>query len=136
MSVILSIKELVETDIISVGEYDTLGDMVVKVIPHTKRNIFPVISDERKLLGVIEFDRLRKDMFDQTKYPNSVKRYMTTPPDIITITESATSVLEKFEQTGAWNLPVVDREGRYLGFLSKSNILTAYRDKLREMTQE
>ena len=136
VSVILSIRELVETDILSVGEYDTLGDMVVKVIPHTKRNIFPVIDSEGKLLGVIEFDRLRKDMFDQTKYPNSVKRYMTTPPDIITITESATSVLEKFEQTGAWNLPVVDKEGRYQGFLSKSNILTAYREKLREMTQE
>lgn len=75
-------------------------------------------------------------MFDQTKYPNSVKRYMITPPDIITITESATSVLEKFEQTGAWNLPVVDKNGLYQGFLSKSNILTAYREKLREMTQE
>ena len=129
-------EELIETDILSVGEYDTLGDMVVKVIPHTKRNIFPVLSEEKKLLGVIEFDRLRKDMFDQTKYPNSVKRYMNTPPDIIHINESATSVLEKFEQTGAWNLPVVDKNDCYLGFLSKSNILTAYREKLREMTQE
>jgi CIC family chloride channel protein len=136
VSVVLSIGDLIETNIQSVGEYDTLGDMVVRVIPHTTRNIFPVLDGEGKLLGVVEFDRLRKDMFDQSKYPNSVKRYMVTAPDTIFEGESASSVLEKFESTGAWNLPVVDAGGRYLGFVSKSRILTAYREKLKEMTQE
>ena len=136
VSVVLSIRSLVETNILSIGEYDTLGDMVVRVIPHTTRNIFPVLNGEGKLLGVVEFDRLRKDMFDQSKYPNSVQRYMTTPPDKIFDGESASSVLDKFEQTGAWNLPVVDKDGKYLGFVSKSRILTAYREKLKEMTQE
>ena len=136
VSVVLSIRSLIETNIVSVGEYDTLGDMVVRVIPHTTRNIFPVVSSEGKLLGIVEFDKLRKDMFDQSKYPNSVQRYMTTPPDMIYDGESASSVLEKFENTGAWNLPVVDESGHYLGFVSKSRILTAYREKLKEMTQE
>lgn len=136
VSVVLSIRSLIETNILSVGEYDTLGDMVVRVIPHTTRNIFPVLSGEGKLLGVVEFDKLRKDMFDQTKYPNSVQRYMITPPDVIIDNESASSVLEKFENTGAWNLPVTDKDGRYVGFVSKSRILTAYREKLKEMTQE
>jgi CIC family chloride channel protein len=136
VGVVLSIRSLIESDIIAVSEYDTLGDMVVRVIPHTKRNIFPVVAEDGHLLGVVEFDRLRKDMFDQTKYPNSITRYMITPPDIVAVNESATSVLEKFEATGAWNLPVVDKENKYLGFISKSNILTAYREKLKEMTQE
>ena len=136
VSVVLSIRSLIETNIVSVGEYDTLGDMVVRVIPHTTRNIFPVVSSDGSLLGVVEFDRLRKDMFDHSKYPNSVQRYMITPPDTIYDGENASSVLEKFENTGAWNLPVVDKEGKYLGFVSKSRILTAYREKLKEMTQE
>ena len=136
VSVVLSIRSLIETNIVSVGEYDTLGDMVVRVIPHTTRNIFPVLSSDGALLGVVEFDRLRKDMFDHSKYPNSVQRYMITPPDTIYDGENASSVLEKFENTGAWNLPVVDKEGKYLGFVSKSRILTAYREKLKEMTQE
>jgi CIC family chloride channel protein len=136
VSVVLSIHSLIETNIVSVGEYDTLGDMVARVIPHTTRNIFPVLNAEGKLLGVVEFDRLRKDMFDQSKYPNSVQRYMITSPDVIYDGESASSVLEKFETTGAWNLPVVDKDGKYLGFVSKSRILTAYREKLKEMTQE
>jgi len=136
VSVVLSIRSLIETNIVGVGEYDTLGDMVVRVIPHTTRNIFPVLGEESKLLGIVEFDRLRKDMFDQSKYPNSVQRYMTPPPDVIYDYEPASSVLEKFEATGAWNLPVVDSAGRYLGFVSKSRILTAYREKLKEMTQE
>ena len=136
VSVVLSIRSLRETNILSVGEYDTLGDMVVRVIPHTTRNIFPVLDSENKLLGIVEFDRLRKDMFDQSKYPNSVQRYMAPPADLIYDGESASSVLEKFEATGAWNLPVVDIKGHYLGFVSKSHILTAYREKLKEMTQE
>ena len=136
VSVVLSIRSLIETNIVSVGEYDTLGDMVVRVIPHTTRNIFPVVNGEGRLLGVVEFDKLRKDMFDQSKYPNSVQRYMITPPDVIYDGESASSVLEKFENTGAWNLPVVDEHSHYLGFVSKSRILTAYREKLKEMTQE
>ncbi len=136
VSVVLSVRSLVETNILSVSEYDTLGDMVVRVIPHTTRNIFPVLNGENKLLGVVEFDRLRKDMFDQSKYPNSVQRYMTPPADLLYDGESASSVLEKFETTGAWNLPIVDAGGVYLGFVSKSRILTAYREKLKEMTQE
>ena len=137
VSVVLSIHSLIETNIVSVGEYDTLGDMVARVIPHTTRNIFPVITDDGRLLGIVEFDRLRKDMFDQSKYPNSVQRYMTAPLDIIYDGEAAASVLEKFEATGAWNLPVVDSTTkRYLGFISKSHILSAYREKLKEMTQE
>ncbi len=136
VSVVLSVRSLIETNILSVSEYDTLGDMVVRVIPHTTRNIFPVLDGENRLLGVVEFDRLRKDMFDQSKYPNSVQRYMTPPADVIYEGESASSVLEKFETTGAWNLPVVDNNKQYLGFVSKSHILTAYRDKLKEMTQE
>lgn len=136
VSVVLSIGDLIETNILSVGEYDTLGDMVVRVIPHTTRNIFPVLDGEGRLMGVVEFDRLRKDMFDQSKYPNSVQRYMTPPADVIFEGEAASSVLEKFENTGAWNLPVVDSGRRYVGFVSKSRILTAYREKLKEMTQE
>ncbi len=136
VSVVLSVRSLVETNMLTVGEFDTLGDMVVRVIPHTTRNIFPVLGEGDKLLGVVEFDKLRKDMFDQSKYPNSVRRYMTPPADVILEGESASSVLEKFEQTGAWNLPMTTREGVYIGFVSKSRILTAYREKLKEMTQE
>ena len=136
VGVILSIGGLIENDFTSISPNDTLGDLVANVIPHTRRNIFPVVDADDKLLGVIEFDKLRGDMFDHTKYPLSVQRYMITPPDIIEKSESATSVLEKFENTGAWNLPVIDKEGRYVGFISKSHILTAYREKLKEMTQE
>lgn len=136
ISVILSIKPLIETDFTPVSDSDTLGDMVVHIIPHTRRNLFPVVDAEGKFQGVILFDALRKDMFDTKKYPNSVKRYMTPAPDTLDPAESASSVLEKFENSDAWNLPVVDRDGRYVGFISKSHILEAYRSKLKEMSQE
>lgn len=136
VSIVLDIESMVETDFRPVGEHDTLGDMVVSAIPHTKRNIFPVINSEDKLLGIILFDELRVDMFDSTKYPNSVSRYMRPPADVVQRNESAKSVLDKFEATKVWNLPMVDKDGKYLGFVSKSHILTAYREKLKEMTHD
>jgi len=47
--------------------------------------------------------------------------------------ESMDAVMEKFDETGAWNLPVIE-EGQYLGFISKSSVFTSYRSKLKETT--
>jgi CIC family chloride channel protein len=43
-------------------------------------------------------------------------------------------VMQKFQDSGAWNLPVI-KEGKYLGFVSKSKLLTAYRRKLINFTK-
>jgi len=58
---------------------------------------------------------------------------MLAPPALIDIEESMDSVMAKFNSSGAWNLPVVDKQ-RYVGFISKSKIFTAYRNKLLEVS--
>ena len=44
--------------------------------------------------------------------------------------------MRKFEKTGAWNLPMVDKDRKYLGFLSKSKIFNAYREELRDFSHD
>ncbi len=75
-------------------------------------------------------------MFDQAKYRTPVSKYVVQPPDIIFKNEMISEVVEKFEESRAWNLPVVDKNNRYLGFVSKSSILEAYRQQLIEITEE
>jgi CIC family chloride channel protein len=74
-------------------------------------------------------------MFSPEKYATPVTAYMIEPPDRILPGEQVVSVLKSFDETGMWTLPVVDKEGRYMGFLSKSRILASYREHLVEISQ-
>ncbi len=133
--VFLSLEKLVETDFLPFRAGDTLGD-AVKVISRAHRNVFPVVDDEGELVGIVELDDLRVDMFSPDKYSRPITVYMTLPPEVILPNEQVSEVLRSFERTGAWTLPVVDKEGKYVGFLSKSRILTAYREQLVKISQE
>ncbi|MBE6189921.1 MAG: chloride channel protein [Rikenellaceae bacterium] len=132
--VFLKLDELMETDFIRIRSHMTLGDLIT-IISSARRNIFPVIDDFGRLLGVVQLDDLRKDMFKREKYGNSVMTYMIQPPDRILQHEAIQSILPKFEDNRTWMLPVVDRDNHYLGFISKSRILNAYREQLVKIQQ-
>ena len=126
--------ELMETDFLRIKENMTLGD-IVHIISTARRNIFPVIDNFGRLLGIVQLDDLREDMFKHEKYGHPISDYMIQPPDRILEHESIQSVMEKFEDKHTWMLPVVDKQNRYLGFISKSRILNAYREQLVRIQQ-
>lgn len=132
--VLLKLDELMETDFLRIKEGFTLGD-IVHIIATAHRNIFPVIDNFGVLLGVVQLDDLRRDMFNREKYGNPISHYMIQPPDRILEHESIQSVMAKFDDKRTWMLPVVDTQGRYLGFISKSRILNAYRRQLVKIQQ-
>lgn len=131
--VFLRLDELTETDFVALAAGSTLGD-AVKVVARARRNTFPVVASDGVLEGVVQLDDLRGDMFSPEKYVTRIESYMIAAPDVIQLHEQIGSVLDKFEHTGAWVLPVVDKEGRYKGFVSKSRILAAYRQQLVEIS--
>ena len=132
--VFLKRDELMETDFLRIKENMTLGD-IVHIISTARRNIFPVIDNFGRLLGVVQLDDLREDMFKHEKYGHPISDYMIPPPDKILEHESIQSVMEKFEDKHTWMLPVVDKQNHYLGFISKSRILNAYREQLVKIQQ-
>lgn len=132
--VFLNLDELMETDFVRLRENATLGD-VVSIISTARRNIFPIIDDFGHLLGVVQLDDLREDMFKQHKWGNHITTYMIQPPDKILQNEMIQEVLPRFEQNHTWMLPVVDKNNRYKGFISKSRILDAYREQLVNISQ-
>jgi len=127
----LDVKELIETNFSTIkAEYDL--DALIKVISQSNRNIFPVLDDDQKLIGIVHLDRIRSVIFDtERNHGTTVRDLMVSPPAVIQAHENLHQVLNKFEETKSWNLPVVDRE-HYVGFLSKSSILTRYRNELLE----
>ena len=127
--VFMRLDELMETDFIRIKENMTLGD-IVHIISSARRNIFPVIDNFGHLLGVVQLDDLREDMFKKEKWGRSITYYMIQPPYKILEHEMVQSILSRFEENHTWMLPVVDKNNRYLGFISKSRILNAYREAL------
>ena len=133
---LMDIESVVETDFQKVLPDMDLGAMV-QVISKARRNMFPVVDGRGTLLGIVVLDDIRNIMFRQELYHRfTVSRFMTMPPARINIDDSMEVVMKKFDDTKAWNLPVVDGEGRYKGFLSKSRILNSYRQMLVDYSEE
>ena len=128
-------KNVIETDFVSIRSSHSLGTLV-SYIATAKRNIFPVVGKGGGLVGIVLLDDVRKVMFQSDLYDKlSVSDFMCAPIAIIDITDSMEIVTEKFEKSKAWNLPVV-KDGKYIGFVSKSRIFEAYRDVLKHQSED
>lgn len=133
---LLKTDELIEKDFTLVGINDNLGDLV-RAIASSKRNIFPVVDNDKRVQGMVFLDDVREIMFDKEKYATiHVYTYMKPAPEFVSFNEKMESVMSKFEKTGAWNLPVVDENGCYMGFVSKSKIFSAYREQLQQVSHD
>ena len=133
---LLNVSDFVESDFNPVLIDDTLGDFV-KVISESKRNVFPVLDGKRRFQGFVVLDDIRKDMFKSDFYDKlHVYNFMQSAPDYIYEDDSMMTVMEKFEKTEAWNLPVVSKDRTYIGFVSKSKIFSAYRSRLQEVSHD
>lgn len=127
---LMNINRLIETNFQTVHPDMTLGEMV-KVISSSSRNVFPVVDDRSRFLGIVLIDNIRNIMFRPELYNRfKISRVMTSPPAIIVVGMTMERIMKLFDETKAWNLPVVDENDVYLGFISKSNILDVYREVL------
>lgn len=125
----MKVTRAVETDFHPVLPTQTLGELV-QLVSKSTRNIYPVVNSEEQLEGIIFLDNIRDVMFRQELYSKiTCEELMRQPAAIVHPDESMYDVMKKFDETGAWNLPVIDN-GKYAGFVSKSSIFSKYRDKL------
>ncbi len=133
---LMKMENVVETDFKEVHPDMDLG-RIISIIAASHRNIFPVTDDDRKLLGLVYMDDIRKVMFRQELYHRyKVSQMMAPPQSRLLNTDSMEEVMRKFDHTGAWNLPVTDEEGHYLGFVSKSKVFNSYRGMLLNLSTD
>jgi CIC family chloride channel protein len=133
---LMTMDNIVEHDFVEVRPEMDLGQLI-RSISQSHRNIFPVVENDGTLIGVVLLDDIRNIMFRQELYHRfSVEKLMTAVPAMLHDTDSMEQVMKKFDETQAWNLPVVNEDGHYLGFISKSKIFNAYREVLVQFSDE
>ena len=134
---LMNVESVIETDFIPVQQDMTLGAMVSKAVSRSNRNIFPVVDGSDRLLGLVWLNNIRKVIFRQELYHRyRVSAFMEEPVATIIDTDSMEEVMAKFDRTNAWNLPVTDEQGKYIGFVSKSKALNTYRQVMVDLSAE
>lgn len=132
---LLKTESVIEKDFIEVHPEMSLKEMV-DVISQCNRNLYPVTDKDGNLKGIVLLDDIRNIMFRSDLYRKMhVSRFMAMPPARIEVTDAMDKVMHTFDETGAWNLPVVDN-GKYVGFVSKSKIFNSYRRVLKHYSDD
>ncbi len=132
---LMKMGPVIETDLKTVHPEATLGELV-RIVSKSRRNIFPVVDEDNYLLGIVLLDNIREIIFKPAQYDKvRVMDIMHIPPETVSANENMESVMRKFEDSGAWNLPVLDNM-KYVGFISKSKIFSAYRKILLQFSSD
>lgn len=132
---VLNIDKIIETNFIILKPEMKLRDILKNAVSKSSRNHFPVVDNDDRFLGVIHLDDIRHIMFDTDLYDKvDASSLMHGNTDVITYEKDSMNVImEKFKKSGVWNLPVI-KNGKYHGYISKSKLLTAYRQQLINFT--
>jgi CIC family chloride channel protein len=131
--VTMQVKNLIETDFARLYDTDYLEELI-QAITVSERNIFPVLNKQNKLLGIVMLSDIKNIIFKKELYNQiTIKTIMKPYPDVILLADDVMTIVEKFETTQAWNLPVLSEMG-YIGFISKSKLFSAYRTELIHRT--
>jgi CIC family chloride channel protein len=130
----LNIDELVETDFNVIYPEQTLGQLV-EVITKAHRNIFPVTEEDGQFRGIVKLDDIRNIMFKRELYEEvKVKDLMFMPEHTIVPNENMEEVARKFQDSGRFNIAVL-KDGKYLGFISRARLFSAYRKALSDVSE-
>jgi len=132
---LMNVKDLIETNFEIVGPNATLGDLV-KVIAHSQRNIFPVVDEKNNMLGVVWVNDIRHIIFNRDLYDKVyVRDLMFMPQPTVSPDESMEDVARKFQNSSHYNLPVLDN-GKYVGFVSRANVFSKYREMVKHFSED
>ena len=133
---LLKTSQMVERDFIPVNVSGNLSDLV-SAIRQSNRSIFPIVDGNNKFQGVIYLNDIRSIMFDKSLYETTkIESLMKNAPIVVLMDEKMESVMNKFEVSEAWNLPVIDINGEYQGFVSRSKIFSYYREQLQQVSHD
>lgn len=126
----LQTKDFIDFDSQTINENASLQDLY-DLISNGRKNNFAVIDDTHHLKGTLTLDDIRPYLFNENEKLN-LSKLVKVPAAVVMLSDKPMKIIQTFDDTSTWNLPVVDEENKFIGFISKSAILTSYRQLLKD----
>ena len=115
---------------------DDLGE-IARQLAASRRDVFPVVDTQQCLLGILYLDGVRHVMFRTELYHRlHVSDLMVEAPARLKVGDPMEIVMNTFDRTKAWTLPVVDDDGVFIGFIRRSHVFATYRQMMADMSDE
>jgi CIC family chloride channel protein len=109
---------------------------VVEIFSTTGQKVIPIIDKNKSLLGIVDFEDVKAFIFNQYRVRfMSMNEIISQPKEILNFADQPEKIMKLFETSETAILPVI-HQGKYVGFLSKINVLESYRQHLKEMIIE
>ena len=128
------INQLIENNFSPIHP-DCLFRDLLPLVSSSKRNIFPVVDKEGFFCGHVLFDDVRAILFDASYYDQSIQNFAVLPDYVIHPEEPMEEIVHKFQKSGKYNIPVI-QGGKYLGYISRANVFSAYRKMMSEISED
>ena len=110
---------------------------IVQAISTSKSLHFAVVGLEGSLLGVINVNSIRKIIFRSELYRMyRAEQLMQQPQVTLRTDDSMQTIMEKFARCEAGTLPVLSPDDKYVGFVSRTRLLAAYRQVIKDFSEE
>lgn len=110
---------------------------VVQSVSTSKALHFAVVDMKGGMLGVINLNSIRKIVFRSELYHMyKAEQLMSRPAMVLRTDDSMATVMDKFAHTDSGTLAVLTPEGNYVGFVSRTRLLAAYRQVLKDFSEE
>ncbi len=132
---LLQISDMVDYQSQKIPMEASLANLL-DMIKTGNKNVFAIVDNDQKVSGVLTMDDVRQLLFISDPETVRIVTLMKAPPAFINIDDETSKAIKIFDETGSWQLPVIDKEEKFIGFISKSNILSQYRRLMQAYSED
>jgi len=126
----ISLEEMLHDKYECIATDKKLKDLV-EIIKKSEKNIFAAVDSKQRFAGIIELNDIKQRLFQPELFDKiQIQSIMKKPAAILLYDEDMYSVMEKFDITQSWYLPVLNNEKKFIGFISKTKLFNKYREIL------
>jgi chloride channel protein, CIC family len=128
----IRLDEMLQDEFETISMDKKLKDLV-ELIKRSDKNIFAVHDGRGRFAGIIELNDVKQKLFDPEQFNViSLRSVMKKPAAVLREDQDMHTVMEKFDITHSWYLPVLDKEKKFIGFISKTKVFNRYREILSQ----
>jgi CIC family chloride channel protein len=126
----MKLEELLQDRFDTIAADRTLRDLV-ELVKRSEKNIFAVTDSKNRFAGIIELNDIKQKLFEPSAFDKTtIQSLAKKPATTINKNENMHVVMEKFDISQSWYLPVLDDEKKFVGFISKTKLFNKYREIL------